>query len=252
MLAEFVQKLTDLAREADAVEVIGLQGDPRTVLVRQGGSTQERTIPPPLRAHKIRAFDDFCAAVKDSVICTSPEIYFQFAGALAFCCRSDRLETISLPIESSQQWAALVKLDSGATFSPKYAINFLRFELGSDVAAVLIAGLRRIDFKRSSAGSHVNEHGKESLGRSVEAAVQKADEVPETCDVTISPARNSGLKALTVKARLGIAIDFDQERIMLKLLPDELSAARESFVRQVGTMLVQALPGVPCFNGSVS
>ncbi len=252
MLAEFLTALVRLAREADKVEIIPIPGDPRHVLVREGQMTSERDVPAPLRTPKISSFPDFAAAVRDPAICPAPEIYYGPNGAVCYCDRADRREAVTLPLEWSEQWSAVLALRAGKSLTPKEAIAFLRYEINAASAEPVIAGLRRIDFTRTGTGKSVVEHGRESLGRAVEAAVVQADQIPEAFDITIRPVVNDGFQTVQVTVRCGVVIDFEQQRIVLRLLPDEATRARQFFLVKLGSLLADDLPGIPAFNGTAA
>ena len=253
MLAELVEKLVSLGRATQKIETVPMPGDPRTVIVREGSEVERVTVPPPLRAHKISAFPDFVQAVAGSAgICTDPQVFFGETGAVAYVDRKDRREFVTMPLEYSERWAATQQLAKGVSFTPKEAINFLRFSLNCASAEPVIQGLRKIDFTRTSAGRNVNEHGRESLGKSVEAVVQQADAIPESFTLNFQPLVNYGLRLIEVSVRVGVAIDHEQQRIVFRLLADGLTDARESMLRQLGEALTKSMPTTNVFQGTIN
>ena len=73
--------------------------------------------------------------------------------------------------------------------------------------------------------------------------------MPESFRLAFSPLMNDGFQQVSAEVEVGVQIDFEQQRIMFKLLPDELARARESILRHVRKLLDAQLPGVPVFNG---
>lgn len=250
MLAELVEKLVSLGRATQKIEVVPIPGDPRVVIIREGSEVKRAELPPPLRAHKVSSFPDFVAAVK--AICTDPQVFFRETEAVAYVDCEDRREFVTMPLEYSERWAATQRLAKEVSFTPKEAINFLRFALNCVSAEPVIQGLRRIDFTRTSAGRTVNEHGRESLGKSIEAIVQQADAIPDSFVLTFPPLVNLGLRLIEVSVRVGVLIDHEQQRIVFRLLADGLTDARESMLRQLGDALAKAMPETPIYQGTIS
>ena len=98
----------------------------------------------------------------------------------------------------------------------------------------------------------MNEHGRESLGKSVEAVVQQADAIPESFTLNFQPLVNYGLRLIEVSVRVGVAIDHEQQRIVFRLLADGLADARESMLRQLGEALTKSMPDIHVFQGTIN
>lgn len=250
MLAETIRAIAEMAQKSDAAQVQSLPGFPARLLVRHNGKLDYVDVPPPERQHVIRSLPDFVSALTDAVIAKDPEVYFSMREAVAFLDRKDRRETIRFPITPSDRWTAVQGLQSSQPMTTKEAIRLLRFDLHGSGAESVIQSLRRVDFTRTSAGKSTVEHGKESFGRSVEAAVQQADSVPESFCLHVSPAVNVGLRGFDVSIRIGVMIDLEAERILLRPLADELLAAQVSFSAAVRAELSRLMPSVPVFDGA--
>jgi hypothetical protein len=74
---------------------------------------------------------------------------------------------------------------SPGAMTPGDAVRMLRLELDSVAGAELAAALSRVDFARTSSGAVVTEHGRESLGRSVEARAQGVSAIPSRIKVSV-------------------------------------------------------------------
>jgi len=114
----------------------------------------------------------------------------------------------------------------------------------------VITALRQIDFTRTSAGKSHVEHGKESLGRSVEAAVQQADKVPEDFVVRVPVYTNPGAGAFLVEVRVMLYLDLEGQQVVLQTMPDELEKAHQVAQARLHEALVANCPkGTPVFYG---
>lgn len=252
MLAEFVKSLADQVKKANGAEVVQIPGLPKKVLVRQGEKFELMDVPAPARAHALRGLDDIVELCRDAMIAPAPEVYHSEKEISVVLDRKDRREQVKMALDRSERFASLVGLRKGLSLTPKQAIQFLRVDLhgtGKGVSDV-IAGLRRIDFKRQSGSQRTTEHGRETLGRQVEAAVQQADNIPEDFQVTVPVFTNPGLKGINATLRCAVTIDFEQEKIEIATLADEIQLALDGAQKDIHDRLVEALPDVPIFNGT--
>lgn len=251
MLSEALDKVFALVKAAQTPTVLRVPGKHRTVFLQQGRDVTEVKLDEPLRGGSLRSVDDFAAALLDKTIAKDPEVYVDDQGAVAFVDRNDRREVLRFPFVISKQWQAAASLEGGRLMKAKEAISFLRFQFPESTSTgAVIDGLRRVDFTRNGSSSTNTQHGKESLGRSVEAAVQQADKIPEEFSVEVAPLLSRGLRSISVRIRLGIVIDFESEAFMFRPMADQLEAARESFGFQALETIRAALPDIPVFEGS--
>lgn len=103
----------------------------------------------------------------------------------------------------------------GRSFTQYELIRTLKTKFAAqDSIDSLVAAVRRIDFKRTGAGHSVVEHGKESMGKSVEHEVQGREEIPEIVKIKHTIFTNKHLNDLTL-SEVGIAIDVDQQKFGL-------------------------------------
>lgn len=250
MLAEGFQRIADFAQAAHRLEVVTVP-DLRKVLVRTGEDVEDFDLPPVPRGGELLGVDDLVAAATDGDFAKAPEVYHDTTAVRLVVDRGDRHEVVTMSLMPSKRFLLLESLAAeGKTRSPRELIRMLRFDLPVSGATPLMNALRRVDFSRSSAGYAQTEHGKESLGRSVEAAVQQADQVPQTFVATVPVYQNPGLVGITsVDVELGVHIDLDEQAILVKPLADELCLALQRAQQAIGVLFRQRLPNVPVFYG---
>lgn len=250
MLAEFLDKLVGLGRASDKAEFIDHPKVPHCTWLRQGAQVEAVDLPNPERHPSLVGVADVVDALKDPLIATAPEVYYDQRGIVAFLNRGERRERLSMPFVRSAKWLKLEALArSPETHTTAGAIKMLRFELHSTGTEHVIQALRRVDFTRKSDGSRVVEHGRESLGRAVEARVQSADDIPEVFKVSTPVFLNPGLRQYTADVRCGVYIDVAKEAIEIRVLTDELAHAMDSVFEQMSESLREQL-GCPVFYGS--
>lgn len=238
MLAEFFEALQQQAAQAHELKLVPIPGDPRRVLLVQGGNRELFALENPVLKRTILSFVDFLnAADRANDDGQAVEVYHDDKAIVLLHDRKDRHDRTTMPLQTSERWAAVLKLGEGFVGTQKEAIHFLRFGLGLDRLDPTLVGIRKLDFVRNSTGKNVAEHGRESLGRSVEMTVQQAEQIPEQFDVTVAPLASSGLQDLTVTVRVGVVLDLEGQRMIFRALPDEIARARNAWVLGVGVRL---------------
>jgi hypothetical protein len=249
MLREFLDGIANLATRANAVEVVDASGRfGRKALVRVGGAMEWVEIPAPLPCSLITSFDDMCDAIRDSVLCPDPEVYCSPYAISVVCDRVKRDSFMTMGFEATTRWNETAALSDRGPMTQRTAIRFMREDL--DVRNdKLLAALRRIDFKRISQSGGVIEHGKETLGRSVEAAILNIDEIPDVFTLRVAPFGNEGLQDIVVDIKCWIYIDIEERNIEVGTFPDEILGARRGATRTINGMLRTLLPGIPVFQG---
>jgi hypothetical protein len=101
----------------------------------------------------------------------------------------------------------------------------------------------------TSAGKNDVAHGRESLGRSVEATVQQADKVPTEFEVEVpiwsTPGANLGRSI-----QFGVHLDLEAQAVELRVLSDSCLAARNHAMAMLAQQLRDDLSTVPVFMGA--
>ena len=235
MLAEMISKIADLTLGGVDFKSHPLPGG-REVLVRQpdGTVTRER-IPPGDRKYAMGDLDSFSQLLDEAdngIVFVEPGQVGKSFTVTAFYDEHDRREFVYWTIQPSQPLLALLNL--GTWNKHKIVVELIRDKLFDCVPADLLHQLRSIDFTRRNDGSRTIEHGRESLGRSVEMQVQsKRGELPEVFEMTLpwfaTDPVNEGCY------RLSVTLDLDavNESIRLVVRGDELEQANQQAIRMV-------------------
>lgn len=250
MLAEFVNRLVFLANRAQQPEVITSEALPELALVREGDRFTQLPIPPKRRSMTLVGLDDLIAAVKDPVLARAPEIHHGSGKVVVLFDRADRRDRATIELRESERFTAVRQMHGrGLAMKPRDAVKFLRFDLPR-TASTVVQALARIDFTRKSSGASTTAHGKETLGRSVEAAVQQADQVPEQFFASVPVYSNPGFREFEASIEIGIYLDVESEVVTFRVLADELDKALNAAQSFIDKELAEQLPDVPRFHGS--
>lgn len=251
MLADFVKSLQGLTEQAQGVTITKDPAMPGKALVRAGSKFEWVDLPPAERKHSVVGVDDFVEALEDKVIAPMPEVYIGSDQVFAYLDRNNRRASVSLPLPYSSRFSVLKRMDTQAlSLTPSEAVKFIRFEFQDVGADALLGALGRIDFTRKGTGASTTAHGKESLGRSVEVAVQQADQVPDRFTAKVALYNVTGLRSVVVEVECGVYLDVQNERVVLRPLADEVATALLTAQAAVLEILQGRLLDVPVFRGT--
>lgn len=254
MLAELVKTLVALGKDNAEAKIVPVPGDARGGYLVHGGQCNYETFPAPLRKFRVESLVDLCAMAGDgSVVCGEdrPQIFHDDGAVCLVIHAYDRREIVTLPLRKSERFRTLEGM-AGTPWSgtPAQTVQLLRFKLQGVGCDALIAALRKVDFARTNKTSADVTHGRETLGRSVEAAVQSVDTIPETFAVDVPVFTNNGLRDQVFRVRCGIHIDPHEGTIRIAPLADEIANALTSAQFAIIEACKALAPKVPRFWGS--
>ena len=251
MLAGFIHAIGELFRDANSIQI---KNDKNTgkIFVRQGDDFEVFDRPELDRSGLLLGLDDLIVAALDGDLVINPEVFHNDDKIVLILDRADGHERMTMPLSTTNRFEKLINMQGGGNqIAPRSLIRMLRFDLSGTCIYHVIAGLRKLDFTRKSDGSSVTEHGRESLGKNVEAAVQQAAAIPEEFNITVPLYSNAGLRDLsTATIAMGIHIDVFEQTIELSPLADEIERARVAVQRAIGEHLRSKMSDIPVFNGS--
>lgn len=225
MIREAIQEITRLANSANHVGIVECPDLPHELLLRTGTEVERIPIPPPERKPAFAGFSDLVRALADTSIAGDPEVYVAESGIVAFLDRAKRTERATLALPYSARVLALLEIQKGVALTPKEAIRFLRLRLSGAHNDRLLPSLRKVEFSRKSTGQASESHGRESLGRSVEAMAQGVEDIPEEFRVQVQAFNLDGLRSIEIDVGIRIYLDAQAERIEFHPIADELTRA---------------------------
>lgn len=251
MLADFLASIVNLGKKANQVEFHTHPQLPATVFVRNGDQLATHAAPPTYRKHDLAGFADLVAALKDKEMAGSPEVYVGADKVVAYLSRTDRREVVSVQLIESKRLKLCAALQAQPVkFQPKDAVKMLRLDFHGGQHDHITQALSRVDFTRTSAGHTNVAHGRESLGKSVEAVVQQAQDVPQKFNLSVPMWTTSGFTRYGVTVEFGVFLDLEGQTVELRVLSDEVERVRNLALAAVVKDLQDALEGVPVFLGT--
>ena len=108
-----------------------------------------------------------------------------------------------------------------------------------------------IKFRKSDSGASSIQHGSESLGRTIEAEVSGAGDIPESVVVSCPVYANHGEREKTATIMYDLEIVPADGQFRFRPIPDELERVIDAALDDIRTRIVDALPdGSAVFFGS--
>ena len=145
--------------------------------------------------------------------------------------------TWTLHLFTSERWE---KLSKGVSFSQKALVRWLR---ENEVPTTVVQSFRKLQFNRRSDGTRTVEHGKESLGRSVEAEVNGSIDIPEEIQIDVRVFKNHPFVGRLI---LGVEIDHENERVEFFPIESSLDSVQEQALASVYEDVMAELSGTNC------
>lgn len=251
MLKEFVDRIAELAKASVRPAVTTHESMPhKAILSRPDGSVEVLDVPPAHRSAKLAGFTDLVAALSPEGMAALPEVYFDANMVFAYMDRHDRRDHASVGLSLSDHAKTVRDLVSGVDVTPRKARTLFLFDLPGCVSSSVSDALSQVDFSRFVKSGESAAHGRETLGRSVEAAVAQAERIPETFPIQFRVWSTSGFVEHEVTVACGVYLDVENSKIHLRLLAGEWAVAMNRAVSEVGDRLRSALPGVPVYHGA--
>lgn len=244
MLRELFLTLVEHAKKANEVRIYPFPGDSRRAMVcNPNGDVVNVDLEAPLRRIEFGDLTSFASFVDSHA---DAMVFLSAQEIVAWLDKYDRREYAFLLAHYTRRWSQLEQLGGGSSgFSVRELVRFLALELG--VSAGIVSKFRRIDFTRTSSGKNHVEHGRESLGRSVESAVQQVDELPEELRIDVDVLNNRELDTTTT-AVVRVFVNHDEQKIELRTVADELESAKRAAMARA-LQVVQGAMKAPVYLG---
>lgn len=218
MLKEAIDRIAELGVSASGIEVKDLCG--RKKLVRMGSAFEMMKVDPPEKRYEALDCDSFVSMV--AALASDPIILIDGVAVLAVMDETEQEGRIFLHLLPSRAFKALEAIANPT--DQKRLIAYLREELAGCIEPRFLAVVRRLDFARRNDGLAHIQHGRESLGKSVEAAVQSAEgEIPEVIVVTLPAWTELGFDS-TIQVRCAVSVDPVNEKLTVRPIGEELQS----------------------------
>lgn len=249
MLAELFHAVSDQAVSATRTETVEFDDIPRVKFVfKPDGTRDEILAPPPPRLPAFSSYGSLVSYLnREAEVGGQPEVYVGKSRVTAYLDRMERLEYAEMPLILTERFQNLQNLDFSD--SPRAIIRWLLRDydpVAQSGTTGIIEALSRVDFKLLQTGKSEIAHGRETLGKSVEAAVQQAEEIPERFTLNVKVWRHLDY---TATVQIGVYLDLQEQKVHLFTNKDEVDEVFHYAVRNLAADLESGLKGIPVYIG---
>jgi hypothetical protein len=250
MLAEMIEKLSDLARRSAKPEL--LTTDPRLARFVVEGAVVEFPVPAPPRRHEVACLAEVVAlANRFAADGGTPVVWYDARHVvLVIDDAGHRVETATLDLEVSDVFARLARLRAERSWLDQRAfVRLLRVELARTLEpVVLLEKVKRLKFENGvTTTGHVGRAA-ESLGREITSKLERGEELPE--QVTLSaPVYKTAGETDPLPVRCSVEVNTMEGTFQLMPLPDEIERVLTLAVASIRDRLNDLAEGVPAYHG---
>lgn len=215
-----------------------------------GTATRVESSPRP-RAHKLATVAEVLDFVERKGTEQGSVIWYDRDYVTVIVDDSTRRDHAQVNLTFTPQFAMLLSLEKRRAFKQKDFVRLLRVELaGTQQDSRLLDWVRSVRFTSQGTAAGQVRHGRESMGRDLDAAVtsELADECPEEITLLV---RVYDDPVMTTRSKVVCAVEIEpaSEEFSLTPLPLELHNAIEDQVERIGSDFREGAK-CPVFRGN--
>ena len=244
MLAEALDKLTELVKAGQTPTVVTLDGDRRIarVWIPQKEHLLDVKLGIPPRGHGVLTVESFTQAVKRYAEVASNAAVWVTTGQIVLVTDDDdyRHNRVTLPVVKSPLFNTLQK---AAIVDQKETLKWLRHDLKAatimpDNFVLTIASLRweTNDTEEGKVGTT-----KSTMGRQITAEVKGEVPIPEEIEVGFDPFPEIDDLASTVRVRCSVFTDAEKRTIEIAPQPGQIGLATADALEQLATFIASKI-----------
>lgn len=232
MLAEAIERIRALGEEAAGFFELP-QTDPRIHRVLINGAVESFEVAPEFREHDVDTLEDLIAWA-ESGMCDNPVVWHGRSRVVLLLDDTDREDRVQFSLDYSEPFKAIIALaEKRPKMEQRAVIQLLRVDLGLQDPE-LIGRFRALDWSDDRQTRGQVHHGKESLGREINAELMGANGLPEEITAEVPLYRNQGERA---QYPITLIVDVDPVNQRIALVPrpnqlDEVLATHQAWIRQ--------------------
>ena len=241
MISEALEFIFGKAEEAANPRPESYKLGKRRRIVTLAGEQHEEEIEPPKLSRRAHSLDSVATLTEEF----SGEVATAFVaedGIKVILDDDDRMETVVMSFEHSEQFNELCRLANGET--QRKLVKILRTKLAGCVNNDLFTAIvRQLEFDVQRGSRSDIQHGGESLGNSVEKQVRaKAGEMPEEIRVTVPLFSVPHDVPTEITLTCAVTLDLDNQRIEIEPTGDSLLREKKRILQEIIGTLDSRMP----------
>jgi hypothetical protein len=247
---DYVYEQADEKAKTREARHLSWLSDARMNVFEFDGEIKERPIAPTPRAHTVDSTFDLILAA--NTWGTKGAIWLSENCVVLVIDDGDRRETVRLPLKKTDTFLRVEQLAKTPKLEQADLVRLLRREFrNSPQQATVLSAVRKIKFSRGETGFSDIQHGNESMGKSVEAEVTGAGEIPDSLTLPVVVYANPGERENVVTVAFDLEISVHEQRFVLKPLPDETVIAVQIALANIRKAISAGAPkDIPILYGT--
>lgn len=246
MIRDALQYLAELGKKTGDIRTLDMPGHDLLVVTPDGTAAQY-TKPSPARTHQLDSLEAFRDVMLSMSISNEATVWHDEEVVRGLLGDQYREDQITLPLVKSEQFESLERAQH-SWLDQRQLVETLRSTWRGVMPDPLLPMVRRVEFKRTSDGGRSLEHGKESLGKGVEAEVSALGEIPEYVQATCLVYQTAGV-IFRCQVECCLTVDVDNQRFMIAPIPGKIEEAITAAAAWIGETLRSELDGIEVFAG---
>lgn len=254
MIREGIQEIVKLAVEGAKPTIFRAEAEPEHIyyLTKPNGEVERVEAEPEPRSHTVYDLLSLATMVKEFAPTEEGggypvAVWVSREGVTAILDDSTRRDTVTLPLKVSPQMALLGQWAGSIVWQEQTKlVQTLRIYLARFMeSGVTVDLFRRLKFRVAQSGEKVVEHGRASIGKSLEAELTGTNTLPTDITVYI-PAFSGPLSEVYISVRLLVEVDAQNERIALVPEAGSVEGAWGRVEEELRKRVEEVLEGVDC------
>lgn len=244
MLKELIDRVVELGVQASTARVLPCDREPSHIYWLEGSDgkltrIEAEPVPRKSRASDLSAIVGF--ALDHHVPPQTVEIWYSRTSVVVYLDSLTRRDLVQLTLTISSQIKLLAELEANRrALDQKQFVNLLRINLNRCVTPTLLQSVRLVKFRQEANSGGEIQHGKASIGKSLEAELRGAQTVPEEVTVCV-PVFEGFLAHRTFEVECAVDIDAAAERFSLIPYPGSVEGAIRAAEAAIGNQLLEML-----------
>jgi hypothetical protein len=256
MLVETINKVEELVTKGQRAQLLPCPAMPkdRVLIEKRPGEVEGYDIPRGAVVDRAFGLAGLCA----QVLTAGEGAAGVYVGhdKIRVVWDEDRRDSIEMALPWSEPFALLAKPEALAGLTQRDLIWLLRSTFkGAFAPPELLPTVRSVKFTSAGQAESDIQHGRESLGRKVDAEITGAGAIPEEVIFRVpvySDMVDDAGNHFTASVACALDIDLEKQRFTLKPLPDEVAVAKREANAWICERIALACPGAVVYPASAA
>ncbi len=248
-IAEAIDRISEMAKESVKSSVLNITGDKNGsyYLVKPDGTAERKLVDAPWHRESLATPEELAKFIMAAEGHDHAQLFYDESSVVYLFDKEDRRDRASCALKPSDQYLWLkAQVTNPAQFRQPAFVRLVRITLAGCFPDPNFLNLvRNLKFSSGAEAAGNIQHGKESIGRSITAAVMGEAAMPEDVTLLIPIFNNFGER---LPVRCALELFPHEQSFSLTPYPQELSLAMDRTMQSLEAILTaEDMP--PAFRG---